>query len=46
MLCDPLTPIGMDKNYMNEYFSNNISHDSNINVLQFLKTCKSDNYLK
>ena len=46
MLCDPLTPIGMDTNYMNEYFSNNISHDSNINVLQFLKTCKSDNYLK
>ena len=45
MLCDSLTPISMDTNYMNEYISNN-SRDSNINVLQFLRTCKSDNYLK
>ena len=31
---------------MNKSFSNSLSCDTNIDVLQFLKTCKSDTYLK
>ena len=46
MLCDPLTLIVMDTNYMNKSFSNSLSCDTTIDVLQFLKTCKSDTYLK
>ena len=36
----------MDTNYMNKSFSNSLSCDTNIEVLQFLKTSKSDTYLK
>ena len=46
MLCDPLNLVVMDKNYMNKTFSNSHSCDTNIDVLQFLKTCKFDTYLK
>ena len=46
MLCDPLTPIVMDTNYMNNFFSTSFSYDTNIDVLQFLNTSKSDTYLK
>ena len=46
MLCDPLTPIVMDTKSMNKYFSNKFSCNSNIDVLQFLKRCKSDICLK
>ena len=46
MLCNPLTPIVMDTNYMNNFFSTSFSYDTNIDVLQFLNTSKSDTYLK
>ena len=46
MLCDPLNPVVMDTNYMNKSFSNSLSCDTTIDVLQFLSTCKSDTYLK
>ena len=46
MLCNPLTPIVMDTNYMNNFFSTSFSCDTNIDALQFLNTCKSDTYLK
>ena len=46
MLCNPLTPIVMDTNYMNNFFSTGFSYDTNIDVLQFLNTSKSDTYLK
>ena len=46
MMCDPLTPIVMDTNYMNKYFSTILSYDNKINFLQFLRTYKSNIYLK
>ena len=46
MLCDSLTPVVMDTNYMNKSFSTSLSCDTNIDVLQFLKTCKFDTYFK
>ena len=46
MLCDLLTCVVMDTNYMNKSFSTILSCDTNIDVLQFLKTCKSDTYFK
>ena len=46
MMCDPLTPIVMDTNYMNKSFSTILSYDTKINFLQFLRTYKSNIYLK
>ena len=46
MMCDPLTPIVMDTNYMNKYFSTILSYDNKIIFLQFLRTYKSNIYLK
>jgi len=46
MLCDPLTLVVKDTNYMNKSFSTILSCDTNIDFLQFLKTCKFDIYLK
>ena len=46
MMYDPLTPIVMGTNYMNKSFSTILSYDTNIDFLQFLRTCKSNAYLK
>ena len=45
MLCDPLTPIVMDTNYMNKCFYNT-SCGSNNDVFQSLRTRKSEFYLR
>ena len=46
LLCDPLTLVVIESNYMKRPFSPNILCVSNIDMLKFLKTCKSKRYLK